>query len=122
MSKELEALEKLNHTICLNSPTIKWGIDTYDHIDCKDEKEFVKCYNIIEQALKRNEPMKVANRTETEEGHYEVEEQGYISGRHYLITITSGECPVCGNPMDDRENIVSPIFCPHCGQRLDWSK
>ena len=51
MSKELEALEKINHTICLNSPTIKWGIDTYDHIDCKDEKEFVKCYNIIEQAL-----------------------------------------------------------------------
>ena len=51
MSKELEALEKLNHTICLNSPVIKWSIDEYDHIDCKDEKEFVKCYNIIEQAL-----------------------------------------------------------------------
>ena len=49
----------MNHTICLNSPTIKWGIDTYDHIDCKDEKEFVKCYNIIRKALKRNEPMKV---------------------------------------------------------------
>ena len=77
---------------------------------------------IILQALKRNEPMKVANRTETEEGHYEVEEQGYISGRHYLITITSGECPVCGELMDDRENIVSPIFCPKCGQRLDWSR
>ena len=55
MSKELEALEKINHTICLNSPTIKWGIDTYDHIDCKDEKEFVKCYNIIEQALDQYE-------------------------------------------------------------------
>ena len=51
MSKELEALEKLNHTICLNSPTIKWGIDKYDHIDCKDEEEFVKCYNIIRKAL-----------------------------------------------------------------------
>ena len=66
--------------------------------------------------------MKVANRAETEEGNYEVEEQGYISGRHYLITITSGECPVCGEPMDDRENIDPPIFCPHCGQRLDWTK
>ena len=51
MSKELEALEKLNHTICLNSPTIKWGIDEYDHIDCKSESEFVKCYNIIRKAL-----------------------------------------------------------------------
>ena len=55
MSKELEALEKLNHTICLNSPVIKWSIDEYDHIDCKDEKEFVKCYNIIEQALDQYE-------------------------------------------------------------------
>ena len=51
MSKELEALEKLNHTICLNSPVIKWSIDEYDHIDCKDEKEFVKCYQVIEKAL-----------------------------------------------------------------------
>ena len=51
MSKELEALEKLNHTICLNSPTIKWRIATYEHIDCKDDKEFVKCYNIIRKAL-----------------------------------------------------------------------
>ena len=58
MSKELEALEKINHTICLNSPTIKWGIDTYDHIDCKDEKEFVKCYNIIEQALIQKDKQK----------------------------------------------------------------
>ena len=51
MSKELEALEKLNHTICLNSPVIKWGIDAYDYIDCKNEKEFAKCYQAIEKAL-----------------------------------------------------------------------
>ena len=119
MSKELEALEKL------------FGLAAYcnENTEGMNEKEMKKydkkCENmkkIIEQALKRNEPMKVANITETEEGHYEVEEQGYISGRHYLITITSGECPVCGESMDDRENIVPPIFCPHCGQRLDWNK
>jgi phosphotransferase system IIA component len=51
MSKELEALEKLNHTICLNSPVIKWGVDTYDHIDCKSESEFAKCYKIVLEAL-----------------------------------------------------------------------
>lgn len=55
MSKELEALEKLNHTICLNNceKTLKFGIDDDEHIDCKDVYEFVDCYNIIEQALKK---------------------------------------------------------------------
>lgn len=111
MSKELEALATIEelafYLSVTNTP--------------KNNKILAQADKILRQALKRNEPMKVANRTETEEGHYEVEEQGYIGGRYYLITITSGECPVCGELMDDRENIVSPIFCPKCGQRLDWS-
>lgn len=49
----LEALEKLNHTICLNSAVIKWGVDEDDNIDCVDEYEFAKCYTIIRNALKR---------------------------------------------------------------------
>ncbi len=27
-----------------------------------------------------------------------------------------GECPVCYQPMS-----TSPNYCPHCGQKLDWS-
>lgn len=50
----LEALEKLNHTICLNinNKTLTFGIDKYDDCDCKDIYEFSKCYDIIEKALK----------------------------------------------------------------------
>ena len=99
MSKELEALEKINHTICLNSPTIKWSIDEYDHIDCKDEKEFVKCYNIIEQALERNEPMKV--------------KEALICDDPRIIV---HHCPNC-----DKELFKTDIsYCPCCGQKLDW--
>ena len=97
MSKELEALEKLNHTICLNSPVIKWSIDEYDHIDCKDEKEFVKCYNIIEKALERNEPMKVDVTTKIDWDY---------------------SCPNCKH-YRVREYIC---YCPKCGQKLDWSE
>lgn len=135
MSKELEALNKLfvlsseyhQKLWCLKLAPVypeerEKFIDRIVKCLPNDAGELNDLYNYIKQTLARNEPMKVANRAETEEGHYEVEEQGYISGRHYLITVTSGECPVCGEPMDDRENIVPPIFCPHCGQRLDWTK
>lgn len=59
MSKELEALEKLNHTICLNNceKTLKFGIDDDEHIDCKDVYEFVECYNIIETSLRRKDKL-----------------------------------------------------------------
>ena len=106
MSKELEALEKLNHTICLNSPTIKWGIDTYDHIDCKDDKEFVKCYNIIRKALKRNEPMKVI-----------LKDKGF---EHYDVY-----CPKCKEYVGFKNSVRESLalnYCPNCGQNLEWEK
>lgn len=101
MSKELEALEKLNHTICLNSPTIKWGIDTYEHIDCKDDKEFVKCYNIIRKAIARNEPMKV--------------KRVLICDDPRIIVY---HCPNC----DEELLKTDKSYCPDCGQKLEWSK
>jgi len=54
MNKELEALEKINHTICLNvnKGTLVFNLDKYDNCDCKDIKEFSKCYNAVETALK----------------------------------------------------------------------
>lgn len=51
LSKELEALEKINHTLCLNSHRIEFGVDE-DNIDCKNVEEFVECYNITRKYLK----------------------------------------------------------------------
>lgn len=60
MTEELKALEKLNHTICLNNNegTLKFGLDDLDHIDCNTLYEFVDCYNTIEQSLKAFEIIK----------------------------------------------------------------
>ena len=59
MNKGLEALEKLNHTICLNldNKTLVFGLDKYDNCDCKDIYEFSKCYEFIETALKNYEKL-----------------------------------------------------------------
>ena len=60
MSKELEALEKIDNTLCLNlnNKTLKFGLDKYDNCDCKDLKEFDECYNTIEKSLKDYEWLK----------------------------------------------------------------
>ena len=54
-----EALEKLNHTICLNlnDKRLKFGLDKYEHIDCVSTEEFVECYDTIETALNRLEEL-----------------------------------------------------------------
>lgn len=54
MSKVLDALEKINHTICLNlnEKRLKFNLDKYESCDCENLKEFVDCYCLIEQALK----------------------------------------------------------------------
>lgn len=70
MSKELtplEALWKIDHTICMNNceSGIKWNIDKpedypeggYDEkdTDCKSFEDFAECYEMVETALKRLE-------------------------------------------------------------------
>lgn len=50
-----EALEKLDHTLCLNSPSLKFGIDDEEHIDCKDTDEMIDCIEIIQEALEKLE-------------------------------------------------------------------
>lgn len=54
MTKGLEALEKIDHTICMNNleNNIKWDIDKYDHCACVSVEDFVDCYEIIEKELK----------------------------------------------------------------------
>ena len=56
----LEALEKIDHTICLNinNGTLKFGLDEYDKCDCQSVEEFVECYDTIEKELKDYEWLK----------------------------------------------------------------
>lgn len=46
-----EALEKLDNTLCLNSPVINFNIDDEDFIDCKDVDEMIECLETIERDL-----------------------------------------------------------------------
>lgn len=65
MNKYREALEKLNHTICLNlnDKRLKFGLDKYkdgprgDSCDCESFEEFCQCYNTLEQSLDRTEEL-----------------------------------------------------------------
>lgn len=93
MSKELEALEKIDHTICINSNenNIKWGVDDIGHIDCVNFDEYGKCFSVVFEALKRNEPMKPIK---DKEDH---------------------RCPKCGHIVDNH-------YCSDCGGAVDWGK
>lgn len=57
----LEALEKIDHTVCLafnDNNQALFNKDNETHIDCKDIDEFCDCYEIIETALKDLEWLK----------------------------------------------------------------
>ena len=61
MSKELKALEKIDHTVCMafnENNNAVFNKDQFDHADCKDIEEFMKCYSIVEKALKNYEELK----------------------------------------------------------------
>lgn len=88
MSKGLEALEKLNHTICLNlnNKTLQFNLDKYEDCDCKDIREFCDCYEVIEKELKelygRREMM--ARLNEACEPHI-IEDEVYKKARAFDI-------------------------------------
>lgn len=62
----LEALEKIDHTICLNynNHTLAFNLDSYKDgpngcsIDCKDFVEYTECYETVENELKEGEKNK----------------------------------------------------------------
>lgn len=58
--KSLEALEKLDHTICMNvnEKTLQFNIDKDTNADCNSLDEFIDCYETIEQSLKALEIIK----------------------------------------------------------------
>lgn len=56
VSKPTEALERLNHTLCLNNirGNIEYGIDSSDNpIDCQNVEEMSSYFDVLEQALAR---------------------------------------------------------------------
>ena len=95
MSKELEALKSIKGTI-IASTRGDFGFEYYYLSDIESTK---KHFDIIEQALKRNEPMKVDLET-------------ILSIRNSFFY----NCPKCGKPLRRYYN-----YCPDCGQKLDWS-
>lgn len=77
--KPLEAWNKLDHTLCLNSPAFIFNIDDerlygtefageYDpnNTDCKSMDEMVDCMNVIEKTLKAFEIIKKKGLTKNE--------------------------------------------------------
>jgi len=97
MSKELEALKSIKGTI-ISSRMGDWGFE-YRYVS--DIESTKKHFDIIEQALKRNEPVKVKLKTHL---------QDMNDGE------TIGLCPNCNR-------FVKDIYkrCPDCGQAIDWS-
>ena len=94
MSKELEALQKLRDLV--------ENLTRIDYVptDLRDEvkallinsyQESNGYFSQIEQALKRNEPMKPIKQNDS-----------------------FGLCPIC------KQDLGRTNFCGHCGQRLDW--
>ena len=88
MSKELEVLKNLkeNHLQFTKEKYSK--VDVLKSILAKKESK----YRFIEQALKRNEPMKPIKHNDS-----------------------FGLCPIC------KQDLGRTNYCDNCGQRLDWS-
>lgn len=93
MNKELEAYKIIEEEIIgsINDGRTKRIINLYE-----------KQLQIIEEALKRNEPMKLkTKRVKVSIDDYRIDDY----------------CPTC-----DEELYTTSNYCPHCGQRLDWSE
>lgn len=94
MNKELEVLERFNNTV------VVYGYYLYERnlIDGEFYRRTIetidKDFNLLKEALKRNEPMKVDLKTECD-GLY--------------------DCPNCKLLVNDADE-----FCSECGQKLDW--
>ena len=88
MSKELEALKSIKGTI-IASTRGDFGFEYYYLSDIESTK---KHFDIIEQALKRNEPIKPIKQNDS-----------------------FGLCPIC------KTDLGRTNYCETCGQRLDWS-
>ena len=108
MNKELEALQKLRDLV-ENLTRIDY-MPTELRNEVKEllinsYQESNGYFSRIEEALKRNEPMKV-----------DLETILHLSYAHFY------DCPKCGNTVRDIIDRKYYNYCPFCGQKLDWSE
>jgi len=99
MSKELEALKSIKGTI-ISSRMGDWGFE-YRYVS--DIESTKKHFDIIEQALKRNEPMKPLLK-DMGFGHYDI------------------YCPSCKEYIGYKNSVRQSLtlkYCPECGQRIE---
>lgn len=100
MSKELEALN------ILRDDHIQYTKERYRKLTNPSKIQNIinlklAQWDILEQALKRNEPMKLkTKRVKVSIDDYRIDDY----------------CPTC-----DEELYATSNYCPHCGQKLDWS-
>ena len=98
MSKELEALKSIKGTI-ISTSRGDWGFEYRYVSDIESTKKY---FDIVEEALKRNEPVKLLK----EKGKEEYEWDEWFT--------TFGKCPLC-----NRYNPCSAKYCLKCGQALE---
>lgn len=103
MSKELEALERFNNVAYAYD---EWLYDCSELYRRNIERRINlrsidKDYNLLKQALKRNEPMKVD-----------------LVPIATLLIYDYYDCPKCGGKVIG--NYYN--YCPYCGQKLDWKE
>ncbi len=102
MNKELEALQKLRDLVEYLTRIDYVPKDLRDEVKellIKSYKDSNGYFSQIEEALKRNEPLKVEPETFA----------SHSWGVFY-------NCPNCGEKVGIYDN-----YCLDCGQRLDWS-
>jgi len=46
----MDAYNKIDNTLCLNSSDLKFGIDEAEHCDCNDIDEMIACLEILKEA------------------------------------------------------------------------
>lgn len=102
MSEELEALERLNNGILVYGEHL-YKCNLLDgKLYRKNIKSIGKYYDLLKQALKRNEPLKLkTKRIKVSINNYRVDDY----------------CPTC-----DKELYIMSYYCPRCGQKLDWEE
>ncbi len=107
MSKELEALKSIKGTI-ISSTRGDWGFEYRYVSDIESTKEH---FDIIEQALKRNEPVRLL----VHDDNYAMLEAKSAEDYNYDEWYCAmGYCPICGE-----QNPIGNNFCGKCGNKLD---
>ncbi len=94
MNKELDALKRFSHDF----NEYIYDCNLIDHEEYRENlKSIDKDYDLLKQALKRNEPMKI-------------DSPNYYGFGYF-------KCPKCKDiVVEEYDN-----YCRECGQKLDWS-